>query len=115
MTTMTTAQQIADIFAAWDQEAADRGAGLEAVAEGVADILRAINGVADAYVQSQTMGSAYISMIAGEDEEFLTVRVSNHARKPNGHLAPAWSFEADHGVDRHHRGLEAIARSIASL
>jgi len=58
-----------------------------------------------------SFGSLYFDAIASEegDEISVGVRVSNHRRKPNSHMPPAWSFET--GCDR--RSVELGLRMIS--
>ncbi len=51
---------------------------------------------------------------AGNDDACeVTVRISNHARKPNSHLPPAWSFEPSDKVTSYSAGIHAVQAAIA--
>ncbi len=113
MTATSPAEAIALILSDWDQDADDRGLGLDQTAALVADVLQSLPNVAKTVVTHATMGSAYIDVILAEadedgDERWETVRVSNHKQKSH-HERVFWSFEADHKASLHQVGLDKIA------
>ena len=59
-------------------------------------------------------GSTYIAITPDHDDACeVTVRISNHARKPNSHLPPAWSFEPSDKVTSYSAGIHAVQAAIA--
>lgn len=96
---------------AWGQpEIADEHAASQELIAAAKELLATIPGVTGVYHVSSSMGSIYLDVcheVEGEEESF-TVRLSNHARKPNGHIAPVWSFEPADDVASIQRGLLAI-------
>ena len=82
----------------------------------VCEVLARLPGVVEVNQAEASLGSRYYDVwtldAQGEDVS-LTVRVSNHARRPNSNMAPAWSFEVGDSITSIINGLETIAAAVA--
>jgi len=105
----------------WDDAAMDADAEYIArkrLIEASRQLLLSVPGVVGVDKEAGTSGSIYFVVSAPvADSEYgesasIPVRVSNHARKPNGHERPAWSFEVGDDEATHERGLVAVEKCL---
>lgn len=70
-------------------------------------------GVREVRIASESGGSSYFDLNPDDDDAAsVSVRISNHDRKPNSHLPPTWSFQPGDSVDDDRRGVAAIERAV---
>jgi hypothetical protein len=113
----TQSEQLRNAMIAWDRDNdqsifTDSRDAMESLA---VQILSQLPGVKNVIESSSTTGSTYLSLFLDcDDDAFVTVRLSNHKRKPNGHSAPAWSFEPSDSLKLFDLGFKEIEKEIKS-
>lgn len=109
------ARKILDALQAWGSDEDDSviTESRDAMIAVAVEVFGKVPGVRSVTPETGTSGSDYLTLKPDHDDaDEVTVRFSNHRRKPNSHSAPAWSFEVGDTIENVKLGMAKVAEAV---